>query len=193
MPTQCRCTGQSVQFERTGFDAPRQTLARWTVGCGQLVQPLINLLRDRLHDSGYIRMDETTVQVMKKSGETAQSTSYLWVQQSGEREQPVVLYDYAPTRAGEVPVALLGAFNGYLQTDDYAGYRTVVTANGITPLYCCPCPVLLHRSAESAGLEPEQPAAQALRQGPSTKESSRLDLSSLCHQAPCSRPHAGRA
>ena len=136
MPTQCRCTGQSVQFERAGFDAPRQTLARWTVGCGQLVQPLINLLRDRLHDSGYIRLDETTVQVMKKSGETAQSTSYLWVQQSGEREQPVMLYDYAPTRAGEVPVALLGAFNGYLQTDDYAGYRTVVTANGITPLYC---------------------------------------------------------
>jgi transposase len=127
---------QSVQFERIGFDAPRQTLARWMVGCGQLVQPLINLLRDRLHDSGYIRMDETTVQVLKEPGKTAQSTSYLWVQQSGERDRPVVLYDYAPSRAGEVPVALLGAFNGYLQTDGYAGYKAVVVANGITPLYC---------------------------------------------------------
>ena len=127
---------QSTQLERIGFDASRQTLARWMVGGGQLVQPLINLLRDRWHDSGTIRMDETTVQVLKEPGKTAQSTSYLWVQQSGERERPVVLYDYAPTRAGDVPVALLGDFNGYLQTDGYAGYHAVVVANGITPLVC---------------------------------------------------------
>jgi transposase len=127
---------QSTQFERIGFDASRQTLARWMVQCGDLVQPLINLLRDRLLESAYIRMDETTVQVLKEPGKTAQSTSYLWVQQSGEREHPVVLYDYAPSRAGAVPVALLGSFNGYLQTDGYAGYHAVVAANGITPLYC---------------------------------------------------------
>ena len=124
---------QSTQFERIGFEASRQTLARWMVQCGELVQPLINLLRDRLLDSAYIRMDETTVQVLKEPGKTAQSTSYLWVQQSGEREDLVVLYDYAPSRAGAVPVALLGSFNGYLQTD---GYHAVVAANGITPLYC---------------------------------------------------------
>lgn len=127
---------QSTQFERIGFEASRQTLARWMVRCGDLVQPLINLLRDRLLDSAYIRMDETTVQVLKEPGKTAQSTSYLWVQQSGEREHPVVLYDYAPSRAGVVPVALLGSFSGYLQTDGYAGYHAVVAANGITPLYC---------------------------------------------------------
>lgn len=127
---------QSTQFERIGFEASRQTLARWMVQCGELVQPLINLLRDRLLESAYIRMDETTVQVLKEPGRTAQSTSYLWVQQSGERDHPVVLYDYAPSRAGAVPVALLGGFNGYLQTDGYAGYHAVVAANGITPLYC---------------------------------------------------------
>ena len=113
-----------------------QTLARWRVQCGDLVQPLINLLRDRLLESAYLRMDETTVQVLKEPGKTAQSTSYLWVQQSGEREHPVVLYDYAPSRAGAVPVALLGSFDGYLQTDGYAGYHAVIAANGITPLYC---------------------------------------------------------
>lgn len=48
----------------------------------------------------------------------------------------MVLYDYAPSRAGEVPLALLGAFDGHLQTDGYAGYRAVVAANGITPVYC---------------------------------------------------------
>lgn len=127
---------QSGQFERLGFEASRQTLASWMVRCGELVQPLINLLRDRLLESAYLRMDETTVQVLKEPGKTAQSTSYLWVQQSGERDRPVVLYDYAPTRSGEVPKALLGDFRGYLQTDGYAGYHAVVAANDLVPVYC---------------------------------------------------------
>jgi transposase len=92
---------QVEQFARLGLDASRQTLAHWMVRCGGLAQPLINLLRDRLLESGYLHMDETTVQVLKEPGKTAQSTSYLWVQQSGERERPVVLYDYAPTRSGD--------------------------------------------------------------------------------------------
>ncbi len=93
-------------------------------------------MRDRLLESAYLQMDETTVQVLKEPGKTAQATSYLWVQRSGECAQPVVLYDYAPSRAGAVPVALLGTFKGYLQTDGYAGYHAVVAANGLTPLYC---------------------------------------------------------
>lgn len=47
------------------------------VGCSTLVQPLANLLRERLLESGYPRMEETIVQVLKESGKTAQSTSYL--------------------------------------------------------------------------------------------------------------------
>jgi transposase len=127
---------QTEQLARIGLEASRQTLASWMVRCGMLVQPLINLLRDRLLDSAYVQMDETTVQVLKEPGKTAQSQSYLWVQRSGEPAQPVVLYDYAPTRAGEVPVALLGTFSGYLQTDGYAGYHAVVAANGLTPVAC---------------------------------------------------------
>ena len=91
---------QSTQLERIGFEASRQTLARWMVQCGDLVQPLINLLRDRLLDSAYIRMDETTVQVLKEPGKTAQSTSYLWVQQSGEREHPAVHRNRRTKRVG---------------------------------------------------------------------------------------------
>lgn len=131
---------QSTQFERIDFDAPRQTLARWMVHSGCLVQPLINLLRDRLLESAYVRMDKTALQVLKEPGRTAQSTSLsMGTTKWWRLEHPVVLYDYAPSRAGAVPVALLGSFRGYLQTDGYAGYHAVVAANGITPLYC-PCP-----------------------------------------------------
>jgi transposase len=127
---------QVEQLERLGFEASRQTLASWMVRCGVMVQPLVNLLRDRLLESGYVRMDETTVQVLKEPGKAAESTSYMWVQQSGERDRPVVLYDYAPTRAGEVPLALLEGFRGKLQTDGYAGYHAVVAAQGLTAVYC---------------------------------------------------------
>jgi transposase len=127
---------QSTQFARIGFEAPRQTLASWMVKSGELVQPLINLLRDRLLESPYLQMDETPVQVLREPGKTPQANSYMWVQRSGDHDPPVVLYDYAPSRAGAVPVALLGTFSGYLQTDGYAGYHAVVAANGITPLYC---------------------------------------------------------
>jgi hypothetical protein len=127
---------QSAQFERLGIEMPRQTLAQWMVRSGALIQPLVNLLRDRLLDSRYVQMDETTVQVLKAPGKAPQALSYLWVQRGGERDRPVVLFDYDPSRAGEVPKRLLGDFAGYLQTDGYTGYRSVVAANGITAVYC---------------------------------------------------------
>jgi len=58
------------------------------------------------------------VQVLKEPGKTAQSKSYLWVQQSGEHDRPVVLYDYAPTRSGEVPKALLRDFRVLAPTEN---------------------------------------------------------------------------
>src|SRR5512144_3375355 len=39
---------QEAIFRRLGIDMPRQTLAAWLIHTGQLVQPLINLLRDDL-------------------------------------------------------------------------------------------------------------------------------------------------
>ena len=50
---------------------------------GQLLQPLINLLRDHLLEYDIVQMDETTVQVLKEPGKTAQSKSYLWLQRGG--------------------------------------------------------------------------------------------------------------
>lgn len=66
-------------LNRIGITIPRTTLASWMVKVGTLIQPLINLMRDRLLDYDIVQMDETTVQVLKESGRTAQSTSYLWV------------------------------------------------------------------------------------------------------------------
>jgi hypothetical protein len=127
---------QMQQFQRLGLELTGTTLARWMVRCGELVQPLINLLRDRLLESGYVQCDETTVQVLKEPGKAAQSTSYMWAQRSDVDGQHIVLFDYDATRAGEVPKRLLEGFSGYLQTDAYAGYDAVTREQGLTRVLC---------------------------------------------------------
>jgi transposase len=94
---------QEAILGRIGVELPRATLANWMIQAGGLIQPLINLLRDRLLAYDILQMDETPVQVLKEPGKTAQSKSYLWLQRGGPPEQPVVLYDYDPGRGAEVP------------------------------------------------------------------------------------------
>ncbi len=127
---------QETILRRIGVDIPRATLANWMIRSGVLIQPLINLMRDRMLDYDIIQMDETPVQVLKEPGKRAQSKSYIWVQRGGPPAQPVVLYDYDPGRGAGVPKRLLEGFRGYLQTDGYDGYNAVVAVNGLTHVGC---------------------------------------------------------
>jgi len=121
---------------RIGVDLSRATLANWMIKTGNLVQPIINLLRDRLLEYDVLQMDETTVQVLKEPGKTAKSKSYMWVQKGGPPGKPVVLFDYDPGRGAAVPMRLLEGFKGYLQTDGYKGYNKVVKNNKLTGVGC---------------------------------------------------------
>ena len=127
---------QETILKRIGVELPRATLANWMIQAGVLIQPVINLLRDRLLDYDILQMDETPVQVLNEPGKTAQSKSYIWLQRGGPPGQPVVLYDYDPGRGAGVPKRLLEGFKGYLQTDGYDGYNAVVAMNGLTHLGC---------------------------------------------------------
>jgi transposase len=89
---------------RHGVDIPRQTLARWVIKCGEHLQPLLNLMRDRLLESRVIHCDETRVQVMKEPDREPTSQSWMWVQTGGPPNQSVILFDYSSSRAQEVPV-----------------------------------------------------------------------------------------
>jgi transposase len=127
---------QEKKLKRIGVDLPRSTLASWMVKAGTLVQPLINLLRDRLLSYDIVAMDETRLQVLKEPGKKAQSQSYLWVQRGGPPDHPILLYDYDPSRSQQVPIRLLHGFCGYLQTDGYEGYSKVCAEQGLTAVGC---------------------------------------------------------
>jgi transposase len=123
-------------FKRMGIHLPRNTLANWMIKSSECLQPLYNLLNDQLLDSGYIHMDETRVQVLKEPDKTAESLSYMWVRKTGDREHPIILFDYASSRRTDVAASLLGDYQGYLQTDDYAGYHRIGQQEGIVALGC---------------------------------------------------------
>ena len=74
-------------LDRHGVKVPRQTLARWVIGAGSLLQPLHNLMRDALFDGPFMHMDETVVQVLKEKGKSPTSNSYMWVQSGGPPRQ----------------------------------------------------------------------------------------------------------
>jgi len=127
---------QETILKRIGIELPRATLASWMIRMGQLVQPLINLMRDQLLDYDIVQIDETVVQVLKETGRRAQSKSYLWVQRGGPPDGRVILYDYDASRSGAVPQRLLAGYTGYLQSDGYDGYNAVVATNGLKALGC---------------------------------------------------------
>lgn len=121
---------------RHDVTVPRQTLARWVIGAGTALQPLHNLMRDTLLDAPFIHMDETVVQVLKEKDKPPTSQSYMWVQTGGVPGRSVVIYDYDPSRSGDVPVRLLTGYQGYLMTDGYEGYTRIAKTEGIEHLIC---------------------------------------------------------
>ena len=123
-------------LDRHGVKVPRQTLARWAIGAGHVLQPLHNLMRDTLFDGGFMHVDETVVQVLKEKGKSPTSNSYMWVQVGGPPDKPVVIYDYDPSRSGEVPARLLQGYSGYIMTDGYEGYNKLARTEGIERLVC---------------------------------------------------------
>jgi transposase len=123
-------------FKRLDIHLPRNTQANWLIKGTQLFQPLYNLFNDKLLSSGYIHMDETTVQVLKEPGKSAESKSYMWVRRTGDLDHPIILFDYNPRRSGDVVTLLLGDYQGYLQTDDYASYLKIGASDGVTHLGC---------------------------------------------------------
>ena len=124
------------QLNRYGMPVLRSTLANWMIQSGELIQPLINFMREKLISYDIVQMDESRFQVLREDGKTAQSQSYIWVQRGGPPEAPVTLYDYDPSRSHSVPMRLLEGFKGYLQTDAYEGYGPVCRDSQLISVGC---------------------------------------------------------
>jgi transposase len=127
---------QEAMLARLGIDLSRATLASWMVRAGELVQPLVNRMREEILDAGFVQCDESRFQVLQEPGKPAESLSYIWVQRGGPIDHPLILYEYDPSRSAEVPKRLFEGFQGVLQTDGYEGYGAIGREPGIVHVGC---------------------------------------------------------
>jgi transposase len=113
---------QEKQFLRLGVGISRTSMCSWAMQVASSSQPLLNLFIDEILSSFVIQADETTLQVLQEPGRDPTTKSYMWIFRRGDPERPVLIYQYHPTRGGDVAKAFLRDFEGYVQTDGYSGY-----------------------------------------------------------------------
>ena len=125
---------QSKIFNRIDVDISRATMCNWAIAAAKRCSPLIELITDEIRSSPLIQMDETTLKVIH---EPDRSKSYMWVAvgypSAGRR---LVLYRYHPSRSETVPLEFLKDYQGYLQTDGYAGYNKSGAKETVTHVGC---------------------------------------------------------
>jgi len=121
---------QEMQLERLGVSLSRGSMANWMITLAEKCKPLLNMLIEMAKKRPAINLDETTIQVMNEKGRKNTSISYMWLLRAGppliprkEKEAEIVVYQYHPTREASFAKDLTSGFRGFVQTDDYAGYR----------------------------------------------------------------------
>ncbi len=112
------------EWERMGIMLSRTTMANWVIRCYEdYLTPILDHMRKVLISRDVIHVDETPVQVLKEDGKKPQSKSYMWVYRTGnDGKEPIILYDYRPSRNGDNVVVYLEDFNGFVHSDGYSGY-----------------------------------------------------------------------
>lgn len=124
-------------LQRDDYKLPRATQANWMIGCGNLVQPLINLLVDYQHAGSVMHIDETTVQGdLTKRGAEAHNKSYFWVTVGGDPDKPAYRFHYNPSRGGAVARDLLEGFKGAVISDDWSVYGGTCETLQLTHIAC---------------------------------------------------------
>ena len=111
---------QEKIFERHGADISRKTMCGWLAQCAGLLKPLYGKAKEVLFESKVIGTDDTGVRVLDEKLPFAR-TGRIWPYY-GDKDHPVILYDYTQTRARAGPEEFLKGYRGRLQADAYGGY-----------------------------------------------------------------------
>ena len=132
---------QEKDWERMGILLSRATMANWVIRCAEdYLMPVTDYLRKKLLARDIVHADETPVQVLKEDGKKPQTKSYMWVYRTGnDGKEPIVLFDYQPSRSGDNAATYLKDFKGYVHSDGYSGY------NKLTEVTRCGCWAHLRR------------------------------------------------
>src|SRR5690349_9150816 len=127
---------QETIFERHGVAISRKTMGGWMAQSADLLQPLYQCAKEVLFQSKVVGTDDTGVKVLDAKLPFAR-TGRIWPY-CGDRDHPVILYDYTATRERAGPEEFLKGYRGYLQADAYGGYDAFFKdpARGLVEVGC---------------------------------------------------------
>ena len=116
---------QEQELNRSGIQLSRQTMSNWILrAADDWLTPIYEEMKKRLVKEKILHADETTLQVLKEPGKSAQSKSYMWLYRTGKyASQPMILYEYRPDRKDSNAETSLKEFSGWLHADGYPGYH----------------------------------------------------------------------
>ncbi len=119
----CPLYRQSMILLRdAGINISRATIDGWVMRVGDLLTPLVAVMRNELLEGTYIQADETPVDVQTRDGRSRNHPGYLW--QYGT-PGGATIFEFRMGRGREGPMRFLHNFDGILQTDAYAAYDRV--------------------------------------------------------------------
>jgi transposase len=121
-------------FTRQRVEIPRSTMCAWMRAAGELVQPLVALLRARIVQSRVISTDDTTVPIQSPGAKQCRQ-GRIWCY-LGDEANPYIVYDYTPSRTRDGPARWLAGYEGYLQADAYGGYDGLFHSQRVTEVAC---------------------------------------------------------
>ncbi|MBK7928958.1 MAG: IS66 family transposase [Bryobacterales bacterium] len=119
-------------FERQGFEISRATQSIWCGDMADLVEPLYELMAERVRASRVVATDDT-VMPMLAQGKTANARMWVYV---GDEAGPYNIFDFTLNRGRDGPKYFLKDYGNVLLADAYGGYNGVVAGNGITRAGC---------------------------------------------------------
>lgn len=127
---------QEGQFSRLGVDLPRSTMCGWAIKVANRCEPIVELLDQEIRSGPLINVDETPLQVMKEPGRSNKTKSYMWIYRGGDPDRPALVYQYHPSRSGDVVSQYLKGYKGYVQSDGFSGYDFIDHSPDIIHVGC---------------------------------------------------------
>ena len=119
-------------FERQGFEISRATQSVWCGDVADLVEPLYELMAERVRASHVVATDDTIMPMLSK-GKTANARMWVYV---GDDAHPYNVFDFTLDRGRDGPKYFLKDYRQVLLADAYGGYNGVVAGNEITRAGC---------------------------------------------------------
>jgi transposase len=115
-------TLERIFLERHQVVVPRQQMVQWVAQIAFLLQPLVELMFERMKQGAYLQIDETPVKVLDPEVKGKCARGYLWFYAVPGGD---VFLDFQDTRGRRAPHAQLAGFVGTIQTDAYEVYDSL--------------------------------------------------------------------